>query len=411
LATEGSCPKRDPEIVVPDGFCVTIFADQLGHARHLAVGPDGTVYVNTWSGSYYDNDRPPDGGFIVALKDRDGDGIADNVTRFGPGADQGGHGGTGIAFYNQKLFVEETDKIIRYEVQPDGALSNQSEVVLDGLPRGGAHPVHPFAINSKGQLFVAPGSATDACAKPGKHARGESPCQELTTRAGIWLYDANVLGQHFSPSERYATGCRNAEGLDFDSAGRLYATQHGRGHLHEAWPELYSEQQGFELPAEELTIIWRGASYGWPSCYFDAAQQKRVLAPEYGGDGKKVGTCAHEEPPVAVFPAHWAPNDMKIYGGSSFPGKYGGGAFIAFHGSFNPAGPHGGYNVVFQPLKDGTAAGSFQVFADGFAGGAKDPERAKHRPSGVAIGPDGSLYISDDKAGRVWRVSYEKHPR
>src|SRR6185312_17522254 len=113
LAANGFCPKRDPEIVVPDGFCVTIFADHIGHARHLAVGPDGTVYVNTWSGSYYDNDRPPDGGFAVVLKDRDGDGVADNVTRFGPGADQGGHGGTGIAFYNQKLFVEENDKIIR----------------------------------------------------------------------------------------------------------------------------------------------------------------------------------------------------------------------------------------------------------------------------------------------------------
>lgn len=407
-SAEASCPKRDREIVVPKGFCVTIFADHIGHARHLVVSPDNTVYVNTWSGGYYGDDRPPDGGFVVTLKDRDGDGVADVTMRSGPSASQGGHGGTGIAFYNQGLFVEENDKIIRYDVQPDGAIAGQGETILDRLPLGGAHPVHPFAIDSRGRLFVAPGSATDACAESDTHARGKSPCQELNTRAGIWLYDANRIGQHFSPKERYATGCRNAEGLDFDASGRLYATQHGRGHLHEKWPELYTEQQGFELPAEELTIIKRGASYGWPFCYFDPAQHKRVLAPEYGGDGKKVGRCALEEAPVAVFPAHWAPNDMKLYKRSSFPETYRGGAFIAFHGSFNPAGPHGGYNVGFQPLKNGAVAGNFQVFADGFAGGVKERTQAAHRPSGVAVGPDGALYVSDDKAGRIWRIVFEE---
>lgn len=290
LANDESCPRRDPEIIVPEGFCVTIFADHVGHARHLVVGPDNTVYVNTWSGGYYDYDyaKPPEGGFVIALKDRDGDGVADVTTRSGPSATQGGHGGTGIAFYDQKLFVEENDKIVRYKITPDGSVTGRGETVVDGLPLGGAHLVHPFAIDHEGRLFIAPGSATDACEDSNKNPlRGESPCQELTTRAGVWLYDANRAGQHFSPDERYATGCRNAEGLDFDKSGRLYATQHGRGHLHENWPELYNEQQGFKLPAEELMIIRQGASYGWPLCYFDAAQHKRVLAPEYGGDGKK----------------------------------------------------------------------------------------------------------------------------
>jgi glucose/arabinose dehydrogenase len=97
---------------------------------------------------------------------------------------------------------------------------------------------------------------------------------------------------------------------------------------------------------------------------------------------------------------------MKIYKATAFPKEYRGGAFIAFHGVWNPAGPRGGYNVVFQPLADGKASGGFVVFADGFAGKYKERERAKHRPSGLAVGADGALYISDDKAGRIWRVSY-----
>ena len=136
-------------------------------------------------------------------------------------------------------------------------------------------------------------------------------------------------------------------------------------------------------------------------------QKKRVLAPEYGGDGgKKVGDCDKFDPPVAAFPAHWAPNDLKIYKGSQFPKDYRGGAFVAFHGSWNRApGPQGGYNVVFQPLSDGKASGQYIVFADGFAGKYKDPGRATYRPSGLAVGPDGALYITDQQ-GRAHLARY-----
>jgi mono/diheme cytochrome c family protein len=189
-------------------------------------------------------------------------------------------------------------------------------------------------------------------------------------------------------------------------------TQHGRDQLHEDWPELYTAQQGFDLPAEEVVILKEGANYGWPYCYYDGTQKKLVLAPEYGGDGgKKVGTCDEFDPPVAALPAHWAPNDLKIYKGSEFPNAYQGGAFIAFHGSWNRApGPQGGYNIVFQPLADGKSSGDYIVFADGFAGPKKDPGGAVHRPSGLAVGPDGALYISDDKAGRIWRITYNGDP-
>jgi mono/diheme cytochrome c family protein len=244
------------------------------------------------------------------------------------------------------------------------------------------------------------------------HSKGREPCVERETRAGVWKYDANKLGQKFSPAERYATGIRNGEGLDFDAQGRLYDTQHGRDQLHEDWPEVYTAAQGFELPSEEVVLLKQGGDYGWPHCYFDGTQQKLVLAPEYGGDGgKAVGVCADKLGPVAFFPAHWAPNDMKIYKASAFPEPYRGGMFIAFHGSWNRApGPQGGYNVVYQPFANGKTTGKFIVFADGFAGTHKDPGTAPHRPSGLAIGPDGSLYVSDDVAGRIWRITYSGDP-
>ena len=112
--------------------------------------------------------------------------------------------------------------------------------------------------------------------------------------------------------------------------------------------------------------------------------------------------------PLLSFPAHWAPNDMLIYNATQFPQRYRGGAFIAFHGSWNRApGPQGGYNIVFQPMAGGKATGPYIVFADGFAGAFKDPSRAAFRPSGLAVGPDGALFISDDVHGRIWRVVYK----
>jgi glucose/arabinose dehydrogenase/cytochrome c5 len=415
LSAEASCPQTDTGIVLPKGFCASVFADKIGHARQMAVAPNGTVFVNTWSGVYYSNDTPPDGGFLVALKDMDGDGRAEHVERFGQTFADGGKGGTGVYLYKDWVYAELNDKIVRYALKDDEITpTGKAEVVLSGMPITGDHPMHPFIIDNDGNLFVSMGSATNACELKNRmpQSKGHDPCTELETRAGIWRYDANKLGQVFSPKERYASGNRNPEGFDFDEAGRIFVTQHGRDQLHENWPKLYTAEQGFNLPAEEVTILKEGAAYGWPKCYYDDTQKKLVLGPEYGGDGgKAVGDCDKAEPPVAAFPAHWAPNDLKIYKSEDFPAGYRGGAFIAFHGSWNRApGPQGGYNVVFQPLKDGKPSGDWIVFADVFAGVHEDPGRAAHRPSGLAVGPYGALYVSDDKDGRIWRITYEGDP-
>jgi mono/diheme cytochrome c family protein len=282
-------------------------------------------------------------------------------------------------------------------------------VIVSGLPLTGDHPMHPFAIDPQGALYVDLGSATNSCQEANRmpNSPGINPCTELETRAGTWRYDANRTGQKFSPAERFVTGLRNGEGIAFDSAGRILATQHGRDQLSQNFSKLYTTDQGANEPTEELVQLERGADYGWPYCYYDEVQQKLVLAPEYGGDGKTVGQCAQKRPPIASFPAHWAPNALVLYDALQFPSAYRGGAFIAFHGSWNRAPlPQGGYNIVFQPLANGKPSGRYVVFADGFAGPVEEPGQAMHRPSGLAVGPDGALYIADDQRGRVYRVTY-----
>ncbi len=409
------CAGDNGGLSLPPGFCATVFADHLGHTRHLAIASDGTVYVNTWSGDYYTYghvDKLPEGGFLVALRDSHRTGHADVIKRFGDGVAQGSAGGTGIALYNNALYAEVNDRIVRYPL-PAGTFVpvGKPEVIVSGLPLGGDHPMHPFVIDAKGNLLVDVGTSTNACDVENRmpETKGHDPCTELETRGGIWRFDANKTGQKFTPAARYATGIRNGEGMDFDSTGRLFVTQHGRDQLLENYPKLYGDAKvGHELPAEEVVVLERGGDYGWPTCYFDGFQKKLVLAPEYGGDGgHKLGVCAGKLGPAFFFPAHWAPNDLLIYKATQFPKAYQGGAFIAFHGSWNRApAPQGGYSVVFQPLSNGQPTGEYVVFADGFAGAYREPGRALARPGGLAVGPDGALFVSEDVHGKIWRITY-----
>ena len=411
-AAPDDCAPGNGGLSLPPGFCATVFADHLGHARHITVAADGTVYANTWDyPDYFPGAPAPAGGFIVALKDRDGDGVADVTERFGSTARRGGQGGTGIALWNGALYAEEGSTIVRYVLTPGEAAPEAApELVVSGLVLKGDHPMHPFVIDKTGLLLVNSGSATNTCESPNRQpgAKGADPCTEQLTRGGIWAYRADKLAQVFSPAERWATGIRNTGGIAFDSAGRVFATQHGRDQLSQNWPALYSGEQGAELPNEILLSPFKGADFGWPTCYYDAAQGRHVLAPEYGGDGGKAqGRCAGKTLPVAAYPAHWAPNDVAIYTAKRFPAAYADGAFIAFHGSWNRApAPQDGYLVAFQPLKDGKPAGDWIRFADGFAGDYREPGRAAHRPAGLAVGPDGALYIADDARGTIWRVTY-----
>jgi glucose/arabinose dehydrogenase/mono/diheme cytochrome c family protein len=417
-AEKSACASDDSGLQLPPGFCATVFADGIGHARHLVVAPSGVVYVNTWSGAYYPPNEPThEGGFLVALQDKTGSGKADVIERFGGTAATGDAGGTGIGLYNGSIYAETNDRIVRYAL-PAGSIvpSGPPVTVVSGLPLGGDHPMHPFFISSDGLLYVDVGTATNACQLKNRelHSPGAQPCTELETRGGIWRFDARKTDQKFSPADRYATGIRNGEGFGVDAADhRVFVTQHGRDQLYANWPERYKPDEEATLPSEEVMLLKQGGDYGWPECYYDPFQSKLVLAPEYGGDGgHKVGVCASKIGPVAAFPAHWAPNGMVFYDRKQFPARYHDGLFIAFHGSWDRAPyPQSGYNVVFQPLAGGRSAGGCEVFADGFAGATRTPEGAIHRPSGVAVGPDGSLFVSDDIAGRIYKITYTGNPR
>ncbi|GAC1480006.1 MAG: sorbosone dehydrogenase family protein [Gemmatimonadaceae bacterium] len=392
------CDQDNGGITLPDGFCATVFADNAGAARHITVAPNGDVFV-ALSGAPKDG---PKGG-VLALRDTRRRGHADKRESFGTA------GGTGILYRDGYLYLDAKSAIVRYRL-PAGRLQpvGIADTLVTGLPTGG-HGAHNFAIGRDGALYVNVGSQTNACQPKDRtpELAGTDPCTELETRAGIWKFDSKKKGQVFSPSARFATGIRNAVGLTVSPLdGALYATQHGRDQLFQNWPKFYDADAGAEEPQEQLMRVSAGEDYGWPYCYFDGASNSLLLAPEYGGDRKQVGRCAEKKTPIAHFPGHWAPESIVIYNGGMFPARYHGGAFIAFHGSWNRAPkPQAGYRVVFVPMTKGTV-GAYETFADGFAGGKFQPGEALHRPMGMAQGPDGALYITDDAHGRIWKVVY-----
>jgi len=414
-ATPAPCTTGTAELTLPAGVCATIFADSLTHARHVAVGSNGDVYV-TLEGtqpsvekqiSGADKGAPPPASF-VAMRDTNRDGRADVIKRIGS------LGNTGVALANGYLYVDEGKQIVRYQ-RSDTALAPEGarQVIVSGIPMNGGHRARNIAVGGDGALYVNLGSKSNSCQKEdrGNESPGFDPCTELETRAGLWKYDANKTGQAFSKNERFATGIRNGMGIAVAGDGKVYATQHGRDQLNQNWPKVFpTTVYSAENPAEELMQVNQGDDFGWPYCYYAVDQKKLVDAPEYGGDGKKTDRCASKKGPAAVFPGHWAPMSLLFYSGTSFPERYRNGAFIAFHGSWNRAPePQAGYRVVFQPLTNGASSGDFETFADGFAqlpAAQVQPGTAKHRPTGLAQGPDGSLFVTDDLGGRVYKITY-----
>src|SRR6185503_11154509 len=347
------CDSGNGGITLPAGFCAVVVADltsggKAALARHMAVTPNGDVFVAINSPQ---NNQPEFG--IIGLRDNDGDGRADQQSTFSPGL-----GGSGIAWGNGRLYFGANDRVLRFNLA-SGQLTptGDAEVVVAGLPNTGDHISKSLALADAQRLFVNIGSASNACQVDNRKAQspGVLPCGELPIRAGVWQFDPNGTNQSESSGRHYATGYRNLVALAWNpSSNSLFAVQHGRDMLFENWPQFFTVEQDAVLPAEEFVRIRRGSNNGWPYCFFDAVfEHRKVLAPEYGGDGQKVqGTqginCASFNQPLATFGAHWAPNGLHFYSGEQFPKRYSGGAFVAFHGGFDRAPlPNEGFQVQF----------------------------------------------------------------
>ena len=408
------CDGDNAGLTLPPGFCALVVADlvqdgQPAQARHMAVTPNGDVFVAINA----PNNQQPSFG-IIGLRDRDGDGHADQQSRFSPGL-----GGSGLAWDDGRLFFGANDRVVRFRLPAGSLLPNGTgDVVVGGLPNTGDHISKTVVVDDHRRLFVNIGSASNSCQVANRQLEspGVFPCPELPVRAGVWLFDARGSNQSEASGARYATGYRNLVALAINPSNReLYTVQQGRDMLFENWPQFYTQDESANMPAEELARVTRGSNNGWPYCYFDAVREhKKVLAPEYGGDGHKVRgpqgiDCASFNQPLATFGAHWSPDGMLFYTGEQFPARYRGGLFVAFHGGFNRAPePNEGFQVQFVPFgRGGKPSGAAETFADGFAGSTGPlPATAKHRPVGVTQGPDGSLYVSDDNGGRIYRIVF-----
>lgn len=412
--TANKLPPGDADnggLFLPAGFEAVVVADSTGPARHIAVSDNGDIYVKMRSSEI--------GAGNLVLRDTNGDGKADSSVHFGNYFNEGDLSNCmrihdGWLYFASELVVYRM-KLTPGKMVPEGKMDT---VFTEEDSRGSHwHITKPIAFDDKNHLYIPFGAPSNACQDlvrtPGGTPgfAGMDPCPELEEYAGIWEFPADKINMTKKDGRKFATGIRSVVAMDWNKDDKnLYVAMHGRDDLNMLWPNMFSQWQSAVLPAEEFIRVKDGNNFGWPYSYYDQMQQKNVLAPEYGGDGKMPARDSTVQNPLIGFPAHWAPNDLLFYQGDQFPEHYKHGAFIAFHGSTNRSPyPQAGYFVAFVPFKDGQPSGDWEVFADGFAGvnPIVNTGDAKYRPMGLAMGPDGSLYISDSRKGKIWRIMYK----
>jgi len=335
---------------VPPGFRVSLYAQDLGDARGMALSPEGELYVCDKSGGRVLRlPSPPAGGMSEAKV------VLQDLNR--PHS---------LAFHQGRLYVGETDRVSRFP-RTDLRLSREDGRRVLDLPGGGGHHTRTILFGPDGKLYVSIGSTCNVC-------------EEIDERRAT-ICRSDPTGANF---EIFARGLRNAVGMAFrPGTGELWASSHGRDNL------------GDDLPPECFYRIQRGKHYGWPYSY---SYRGRVIRdPDLGHKG--VRQTGH---PVLEYQAHSAPLGLAFYTGGTFPATYRQGFFTAFHGSWNRSVPTG-YKVVFVPIKADGSVGPPVDFLHGFLDG-----RSRFgRPVDILMGPQGELFVSDDHRGRIYRVTYE----
>lgn len=386
-------------LTTPQGFSAVKLIEGLGKVRHLIVTPKGNIYARLA--------KPVNGHGTLLLTENQGKAAVKSGF--------GDYGGTGVQLYKGYLYVSSNSEIFRYKVDDNENVIHPGspETIVTGLVDQGTHETKSIMMDNAGNMYIPIGCPSNSCQVEDrkKGSMGQPGCPLLETSGGVWQFKPDKLNQTYTDGVRYATGLRNVVAVDWNKqTNQLYVMQHGRDQLNNLFPDFYDSKDNAELPAECMYALKKGDNAGWPYIYYDPIQQKKILAPEYGGDGKKEGSSEYINP-AAAYPAHMAPNDILFYTGNQFPERYKNGAFIAFHGSWNRSPePQAGYFVVFQPFKNGKPFGKWEVFADGFSGSPEKTAsgRADHRPCGLAQSSDGSLYISDDSKGAIYKITYSK---
>jgi|SRR5688572_514655 len=349
----------EPSVVerlrVPAGFRVSVFASDLGTARMLAVGDDGTIYVTR-----------RDSGDVLALKD-DGTGKAATPRKVITDLPRV----HGIALHGGRIYLATIREVYAADVSADGSVGTPRAIVT-GLPDGGQHPNRTLGVGPDGMLYVSIGSTCNQCIETNDEHATILQMTTDGTRRGV-----------------FARGLRNTVGFAWNPETRvMWGVDHG------------SDYKGNEIPPEELNEIQNGLHYGWPFCY-----GKRVADESYALDppgSTKGELCPRTVAPTLTFDAHAAPMQIAFYQGTTFPAEYRGDAFVALRGSWNRS-PAVGYKVARIEFRDGVPTRTTD-FLTGFL--AQNGERHYGRIAGIAVGRDGSLFVSDDANGVIYRVTH-----
>lgn len=338
-------PGGTRPLQAPPGFAVQVFAAGLKAPRHMALGPDGAIYVAEKGANR-----------ISRLPDTDRNGVADAVEPYATGL-ASVHG---VEWHNGALYAGATDGIYRFAtpVRP----GDRGEKLVD-LPTGG-HVTRTVHFGPDGRMYVTVGSSCNACVESDPR------------RAAMWVYNADGSGGRL-----FARGLRNTVDFAFHpETGAIYGVDNGR------------DQLGDDRPPEELNLIKDGGDYGWPVCHGGD-----IVDPQFG----KPDSCQGTEPPAVNMQAHSAPLGVLFYTAKQFPAQYSGRLFIAFHGSWNRS-EKTGYKVVTVPFEGGRPSGQPEDFLAGWL----TADGAWGRPVGVLQTADGALLISDDQGGVIYRVTY-----
>jgi glucose/arabinose dehydrogenase len=401
-----SLAQETDGLKLPPGFHASVVADHLGVLRHLAFRDNDDLYVSTqWNVTGTSGD-------IIAIH-LDKDRKADKTQHFGVMA-----GGTGIRFYKGALYAASTSRVYRYSFHGRDLVPNsEPAIVIDGMPAT-RNTARGLAFEGKGNLYVSMGAtaATNWCIDPNSPKSaptGLKPCPLLDVRSGIWRFSDSKLNQQFPrDGEKFATGIRDMAALTWSPAdGALYGIMHGRDNTYKDFPKAVTADQDDAI-SDEMDKVTKGTDFGWPYTYWDGVRKMRIVAPEYSGNNTTEAPAGQYATPVEYFHSRSSPLDIAFYTGKMFPASYRGGAFISRHGG-NGAGmnrPNGnnGYDVLFIPFDKNGVAGPAQEFAENFAGPnvTDKGNKAKYRPVGVGVAPDGSLYVTDSQSGKIWRIVY-----